>query len=130
MKYLLDTNTVIDMLKARRGVQRQVIEHGPENCFVSDVTIAELWAGYYWSGNEREKQDINFILTNFTVLHTTPAVWENFAENSVVLRKKGCPVPALDLLIMSTAMINSMTAVSHDIHFSYLPGLKFQDWTD
>lgn len=128
--YLLDTNTVIDMLKARRGVQRQVVEHGPQNCFISDITISELMTGYYLSGNPTEKKDIDFVRENFTLLRVTPSVLDKFAKYRAALHKKGCPVPALDLMILATASVNELVPVSHDIHFNIFPELKAEDWTE
>lgn len=127
--YLLDTNTVIDMLKARRGVQKQVVEHGPQNCFISDITVSELMTGYYLSGNPIEKRDIDFVKENFTILRVTPSVLDKFAEYRAALHKKGCPIPSLDLIILATASVNNLVPVSHDSHFSIFPELKSEDWT-
>lgn len=127
-QYLLDTNTVIDMLKARSGIQRQVISHGPGNCFISDITISELLTGYYLSGNEKEKMDIDFLKENFVLLRMTPSALDVFARKRVLLKKQGTPVPALDLMIMSTAIAGNLIAVSHDSHFSLLEDLKHEDW--
>lgn len=127
--YILDTNTVIDMLKARRGVQKQVIEHGPQNCYISDITISELMTGYYLSGNPLEKRDIDFLKENFTLLRVTPSVLDKFAEYRALLHKKGCPIPALDLIILATAAVNGFIPVSHDSHFNVIPELKSEDWT-
>lgn len=129
-KYLLDTNTVIDMLKARRGIQRQIVEHGPQNCYVSDITISELMTGYYLSGNPTEKKDIDFVKENFTLLRVTPSVFDRFAEFRARLHRKGCPIPALDLMILATAADNELIPVSHDCHFKVIPELKSEDWTE
>ena len=129
-RYLLDTNTVIDMLKARRGVQRQIVEHGPQNCFISDITISELMTGYYLSGNPVEKKDIDFLKESFTLLRVSPEVLDKFAEYRAQLHRKGCPIPALDLMVLATAAVNELIPVSHDGHFGVIPELNCEDWTD
>jgi len=128
MRYLLDTNTVIDMLKSRRDIQRQVIEHGPENCYISEMTIAELMTGYYLTGNPDELRDIEFIKENFSIIHITSSVLDCFSKSRAILRKAGKTIPAIDLLIISSALANNMTAVSHDEHFKMHPNLLLQDW--
>lgn len=129
-RYLLDTNTVIDMLKARRGVQRQIVEHGPQNCFISDITISELMTGYYLSGNPVEKKDIDFLKESFTLLRVSPEVLDKFAEYRALLHRKGCPIPALDLMILASAAVNELIPVSHDGHLRVIPELNCEDWTD
>lgn len=47
MKFLLDTNAVICMMKGVYGVRERILEAGLCNCFVSEVTIAELLVGYF-----------------------------------------------------------------------------------
>jgi tRNA(fMet)-specific endonuclease VapC len=42
MKYLLDTNIIIFWLKGRYGIADQINKIGVSNCFVSEITIAEL----------------------------------------------------------------------------------------
>lgn len=129
-RYLLDTNTVIDMLKARRGVQKQIVEHGPQNCFISDITISELMTGYYLSGNPVEKKDIDFLKESFTLLRVSPEVLDKFAEYRALLHRKGCPIPALDLMILATAAVNELIPVSYDGHLRVIPELNCEDWTD
>lgn len=129
-RYLLDTNTVIDMLKARRGVQKQIVEHNPQNCFVSDITISELMTGYYLSGNPVERKDIDFVKENFTLLRVSPEALDKFAEYRARLHRNGCPIPALDLMILATAAVNDLIPVSHDSHFRVIPELKCEDWTE
>jgi len=128
MRYLLDTSTVIDMLKSRRDIQRQVIKHGPENCYISDMTIAELMTGYYMTGNPNELRDIEFLKEKFSIIHITSSVLDCFSKSRAVLRKAGKTIPAIDLLIISSALANDMTAVSHDEHFKMHPNLSLQDW--
>lgn len=45
MKYLLDTNIIIFWLKNRYQIADKIAELGPANCFVSEVTVAELHYG-------------------------------------------------------------------------------------
>ena len=45
MNYLLDTNIIIFWLKGRFNISEKIVEVGLFNCYVSDVTVAELKFG-------------------------------------------------------------------------------------
>ena len=53
-KFLLDTNICISLLKNKYGIREKVIEVEPKNCFVSEITIAELYYGASKSNNRAE----------------------------------------------------------------------------
>lgn len=44
-KYLLDTNVLISMFKNKGNVRKFIKETGKNNCFVSEISIAELFYG-------------------------------------------------------------------------------------
>ena len=49
-RYILDTCTCIAMLKGNEDVQAKIKAVGFSNCFVSEITIAELYFGAEKSG--------------------------------------------------------------------------------
>jgi tRNA(fMet)-specific endonuclease VapC len=44
-RYLLDTNIAIFYMKGRFGLQQRFRNAGVENCFISEITLAELKFG-------------------------------------------------------------------------------------
>ena len=40
-RYLLDTNVLIAMLKDKNNVRKQILKVGIDNCYVSEISIAE-----------------------------------------------------------------------------------------
>ncbi|MEJ7659733.1 MAG: PIN domain-containing protein [Hymenobacter sp.] len=44
-QYLLDTNICILLLRNRDAVREHLRQAGPENCFISEITVAELYFG-------------------------------------------------------------------------------------
>lgn len=50
-KYLLDTCTCISMFRNEGNVRNKLLEVGTKNCFVSEITIAELYFGVAKSEN-------------------------------------------------------------------------------
>ncbi len=45
MNYLLDTDICVFFLKGKFGLNRKIKEIGIANCFISEITIAELKFG-------------------------------------------------------------------------------------
>lgn len=52
-QYLLDTNICIYFLKNQYGVAEHIKAVGNKNCFISDITLAELYFGASNSGQKR-----------------------------------------------------------------------------
>ncbi len=44
-KYLLDTNICIFLLRGKYNVDKKMDEVGLENCYISEITVAELKYG-------------------------------------------------------------------------------------
>lgn len=61
-KYLLDTNICIFYLKGRFNLNTKVELVGLENCFISEITIAELKFGAENSEHIEENREV---VTNF-----------------------------------------------------------------
>ena len=56
-QYLLDTNICISMFKDKYGVRQRLLDVSLKNCFVSEITIAELFYGAAKSGKHIGKGD-------------------------------------------------------------------------
>lgn len=68
-QYLLDTNICISLLKDVYGIRQKVMGVGLSNCYVSEITIAELFYGASKSNRKEERiQDVFEILKIFKVL--------------------------------------------------------------
>ena len=61
-KHLLDTNICVHFLKGEFNLQSKIDEVGFENCFISELTIAELLFGVensFESKREQNRQNLN-----------------------------------------------------------------------
>lgn len=56
IKYLLDTNICIYFLKNLYGVPEKIKAIGNKNCFISDITLVELYYGASNSGHKEQKK--------------------------------------------------------------------------
>jgi len=128
MRYLLDTNICIALIKGVHGVREKVIEAGLENCLVSDITIAELYYGAAKSERPEHFYDVDFIVEHFEMLSIDPAL-ERYGRLKHELEKQGQPIDDFDLLIGAVAKESELVMVTHNTrHFSHIPDLVIEDW--
>lgn len=132
-RYLLDTNICVHFLKGEFDMQARVQRAGLANCFLSEITIAELLFGAANSApawQEKQRRDVAELRAIFAqqVLPIGAAL-ETFAEQKAHLRRLGRLVDSFDLLIGSTALAHGLTLVTHNTrHFADMQGLVLEDW--
>lgn len=127
--YLLDTNICISLLKNKYGIREKIIEVEPKNCYVSEITIAELYYGASKSNNKTERiKDVEFIATKFDVLPIFPSL-ELFGDIKTNLESSGNRIDDFDILIGATAIKNNLIMVTDNVkHLERLPNIKINDW--
>lgn len=130
MKYLLDTNICVYFLNGKFNLQQKIDEVGIENCYVSEITIAELKYGVEKSAlKEKNRKTLEIFQTKFEPLLIYP-VLDIYAKEKARLKTKGKILDDFDLLIGSTAIFNSLTLVTKNTSdFDRLDGISIEDWT-
>lgn len=127
-KYLLDTNVIIEVLRGNNDIITKIENVGQRNCFISEITIAELLYGAVRGNSPKNFLDVERVEKEFEVLPIR-ASFRQYAEARNLLRQKGTPVDHMDLFVASVAMHNSMILVTHNTkHFTRIEGLKLADW--
>lgn len=129
-KYLLDTNICIYFLKGQFDLHQKIEKAGVENCFVSEITIAEMKYGVENSSQVAKNRKILERFQNkFTILPIFTAL-DVYAKEKARLKKKGKLLDDFDLLIGATAISNSLTLTTRNVSdFDRLEGIKIDDWT-
>jgi len=134
-KYLIDTDILISMLRDSgdtTGLRSRALQVGLENCYVSAVTLAELYSGAYRMKSEKGLHEVEFIKTIFQIVPfgaSHQSDYEQFGQNKAILCHSGMPLDDMDLMIGSTAVANNFIMVTHNVHhFSRIPKLKIEDW--
>lgn len=125
MKYLLDTDVVIDHIRGRKLLNESVLRKG---ALISLITLGELYYGSFKSEKGKKgvsiiRQDLN--LLGIEVLSLTEGVIEKFAKIKADLVLKGKRLEDFDLLIAASALNFNLTLVTRNIkHFERIQGLK------
>jgi len=129
-QFLLDTNICIFFLRGKYDIDRTIEIVGIENCFVSEITIAELKFGAENSNNPVENnKTVNEFQEKFDVLPIFSSL-DLYAKEKARLRKQGNTLDDFDLLIGATAITNGLTLVTNNTSdFKRLQGIATEDWT-
>lgn len=128
MKYLLDTNVLIGMLRGENGIREAILSAGFENCAVSDLSLGELYVGAYKRGYREDIEELSFIEDHFQLISTTGTP-ELYGKLRAGMESSGERIDDIDLLIGCTSIANKLIMVTHNVrHFSRIPGIVIEDW--
>ena len=130
MQYLLDTNICIFFLRGKLNLDTIVKEKGRENCYISEITVAELRYGAENSENSvKSHKSVDAFLNGLSIVPIFGCI-KRYAKEKVRLRKIGKPMhDEFDLLIGVTAIENELTLVTDNIKdFERLDGIKIENW--
>ena len=128
--YLLDTDICIFLLKDKHNIKQLIKTVGIENCFISEITIAELTYGAFKSENyEKHLKEVANIEELFGVVPIYECL-KKFAKEKARLNKSGRRIPDFDLLIGTTALHRGMILVTNnEKHMARLEDIKIENWT-
>jgi tRNA(fMet)-specific endonuclease VapC len=128
-KFLLDTNICIYFLKGQYNLIQKLEKIGLENCFISEITIAELKFGAENSeSKEKNRNTVDDFISRFTIIPIFNSL-DIYAKEKARLRKAGNPLDDFDLLIGATAISNDLVLVTRNVtDFERLEGIKIENW--
>lgn len=130
MPYLLDTNTVIALMKDNTQVIAQVRRVGRAELRLCAPVEAELWFGVYKSGKpEENRQRLLTLLSWLPSLPFSSEAAPHFGEIRAALARQGMPIGPYDLQIAAIARAHGLVVVTHNTReYSRVPGLVWEDW--
>ena len=135
-QYLLDTNICIHLMKGDFELENKLRQIGTPNCFISELTIAELLYGIANSAPERQasnRQNLDKFLRLFSAARRLAllAVLETYATQKAHLKRIGRLQGEFDMFIGSTALAHGLTLVMRNTrHFADIAGLVLENWID
>lgn len=93
-------------MKGRFGLIEKFKEAGLNNCFISEIILAELKFGVQSSQQiDKNAETLSKFLSNLKILPIIQAL-DIYASEKTRLRKAGTPISDFDLLIGATAVAN------------------------
>lgn len=128
---MIDTNTCIYFIKGKFDLKKKFEKVNPDNCFISEITLAELKFGVENSEKKDKNQKaLDNFLSGINVLPIFHAL-DFYAREKTRLRKAGTPIDEFDLLIGATAVAHKLVMVTNNTdHFKRIKGISLEDWTN
>ena len=133
-KYLLDTCICAYWLRDKQNVKERINAVGFNNCYISEITIAELKFGKAYGqlkgGPKYREQPLKEFFEAMDVLPIAP-VFDLYAEERARLTLAGMPTGDFDLLIGCTAVAENMVMVTENVKdFQNIKGIQIENWIE
>lgn len=132
MKYLLDTNVCIDVLKGRPDVVKRFKKCSPSEVGLSVITTFELIQGAHRAPSSyraSEELKVGKFLSLIGTLPFDTKCAALAAEINADLLNAGTPVGVMDVFISATALVAGLPVVTGNRKdFSRIKGLKIINW--
>jgi toxin FitB len=139
VKWLLDTNVVSESVRPRpnQKVLAWIAAHPSDELAISILTLAELRSGIAALADKAREPPFNawmkaYVIPNFgeRTLPLTIEILVDWLQLSHLLRAKGKPRIAVDLLIAATARIHDLTIVTRNVRdFADTGVIVYDPWT-
>jgi len=130
MPYLLDTSICVFFLRGKLDLDKIMREKGRENCYISEITIFELYFGAENSDNPvKSHKAVDDFINGLSIIPIYGSI-KRYAKEKVRLRKMGKPMnDEFDLLIGVTSVENKLTLITDNItDFVHIENIKIENW--
>jgi tRNA(fMet)-specific endonuclease VapC len=131
MKYMLDTNICIDIMRRPESpALKHILTHSPGDIAISTVTLAELEFGVNKSSNP--EKNARMLIEACSAFEIVPFDNEAAATYGIIraqLESKGTPIGPLDTMIAAAALSRNLTLVTDNTkEFKRVINLKLENW--
>ena len=130
LKYMLDTNIAIYVIKIRPMKVLETFNRNVERMCISSITLAELIHGVEKSAKpEHNLQQVEDFVSRLTVLEYGNKAAAHYGDIRAVLERKGTPIGVNDLHIAGHARSEGLTLVTNNFkEFERVAGLRLENW--
>lgn len=128
MRYLLDTNVVVALLKRQPNVTERVFQNKRQDYALSSVVAHELLFGAYCSRRADEAlaafDGLRLPILDFTIGDARRA-----GQVRAALAAAGTPIGPYDVLIAGQALARDLMLITRNTReFARVEGLRMEDW--
>lgn len=128
MRYLLDSNVVIGIMKMRPDLLSALQARSASDCAISSLVLHELFFGAYKS-DRRDANLADVDVLSFAVLDFDRDDAREAGRVRAALRARGAPIGPYDVLIAGQALARGLVLVTNNVaEFSRVEGLRVEDW--
>lgn len=130
IRYLLDTNIVIYVIKRRPIELLQTFNENTGRTAISAITLSELYHGAEKSSRINENlRVIEDFCSRLEVLPYTAKASQHYGSIRAALERRGEMIGVNDLHIAAHARSEGLTVVSNNLgEFSRVPALQSENW--
>ena len=130
MKRLLDTSTLIDILRDEPRVTARFRRTQPGELLISSVSAGELMAGAARAHDpQREVLAIDLLMRPLREAVLDGPTARRAGLLDAMLHRAGTPIGAADRLIAATALQHDAVVVTSDVRdFARVPFLRVESW--
>lgn len=131
-RYILDTNSLSDLINKRRGIDTRVKSARESGSAVGTTPpiLGELFFGIEYSRSRDENWRLAHIgLKGLTIWPYDRPASEDYGRIAADLRRRGRPMQIPDMQLAAVAFaIGNCTVVTTDSDLSAIPGLSVENW--
>lgn len=128
MKFLLDSNAVIALMKGHPGFLDRLRRHLPEDFGLPAIVMHELYFGAF-RGQRVVENLARVEALQFEVLTFDKEDARVAGEIRAALAASGTPIGPYDVLIAGQALARGLTVITHNMReFRRVAGLVVEDW--
>ena len=130
LRYMLDTNLCIRVLRDRPASARRRFNENSEGLCISTVVLTELLHGAVKSARPVEnRRAVEDFAARLDVLPFDEAAADHAADIRADLERKGAVIGAYDLLIAGHARSKGLAMITGNLgEFRRVEGLRCEDW--
>lgn len=132
MRWLLDTNVCIDVLRGRSEVVARFQNHSRGDFVLSVVTEFEILQGAVRAPKEFraiENQKVKKLLAQLKIVEFDSECAQQAAEINGTLMNTGTPIGVMDVFIAATALRLGLPLITSNLRdFSRINGLTVINW--
>ena len=128
-KYLLDTNICVFFMRGKFEMNRKIGLVGINNCYLSEITVAELYFGAENSDNPKKTmRETDEFISLFRVIPFGRSL-HTFGREMAYLTSIGKKIENFDMAIGSIALQHKMVMVTDNIdHLGRIRGIEIENW--
>ena len=132
LKYLLDTNIVIYVLKRRPQQVLEIFNTNASRMAISSITLSELIYGAEKSSNvDKNLEAIEEFISHLEVLPYDAKASQHYGQIKAALEKRGEIIGENDIHIAAHAISQGLILVTNNLReFKRVPNLALENWVD